>query len=153
MESDADMAARQLSELEVRRLEVYAAGSTPHWAWSVLGAGVGLFVASFSLRNPVVNAAAAAAYTVFIAVWVAAVIRRTGVQSRFGHMPAPLRRVLYWGWFSGAVAAGAAVAIGLAFSYAAGGILAGIVFALGGRRYAAVFQRRAAGLVAAARTT
>lgn len=142
----------QLEEMECRRLEVYAAPSTPAWGWPTLGVAVGLFLASFQFHSVVVHIAGAVAYALFIGIWVGTLARRSGVQPRLRGMPKPLRKELWRFWVAGAILAGVAVAIGLAGSFVLAGVVAGLVTAVGGRTYDRTFRRQAASLLAAARS-
>lgn len=145
MESDSPAtAADQLRHVEGHRIAVYAASSAPRWAWPTFGVATGLYLSSFALRSAVVRIVAVVLWGVFIGGWVSLVYRRSGVQPRVRGMPQPLRRELWRFWAGSAAIVVVTLSVGVAWSFVAGGVFAGVTAALGGQAY----ERRYAQAVA-----
>lgn len=136
----------QLRDLERQRLAVYAAASAPRWAWPTFGLATGLYLASFSLHSHALSAVAVVLWAAFIGVWVSVASRRSGVQPRWRGMPQPLRRELWRFWAGGALVACVGAAVGLAWSFVAGGVVAGVGTAVGGQAYERRYGRALARL-------
>lgn len=139
---------RELDELERQRLEVYRAQATPGWAWPSFGLVVLVFLSSFELRRAWVAAVASLGYACFVGFWAGAIAKRSGVQPRLRGMPKPLFGELVRFWVAGALVAAAVVALGLAVSFLAAGVVAGVVTIIGGRHFDRRYRRRADALLA-----
>ena len=118
--------------------------------WPVIGVMAALLFASFHFENPALIGFAIAVYVVGVFVAVGMQAKKTGVQPRFGSMPAELKRNLYRFWAASAILAIGGVALAFATNFLVAGVVIGIGIALIGMGYHRESRRIVASLLESA---
>jgi len=148
--SQPSPAAQQLRDVERHRLQVYASGTTPTWAWPTFGVLLFVLLSSYEIPGTWARIVFPMLYALSVGVWVGLVAKHAGVQPRLRGMPRGLQREIYAFWVVGAVAAALLVALGLTVSFVLAGVLGGLLIAVGGSWYDRRYRRLASRLALAA---
>lgn len=103
--------------------------------WPAVGVMAALFFSSFHFDSGLVKAIAMILYVVGIFAVVGWQVKRSGVQPRFGPMPAELKRNMYAFWLASTVIIGLALVLAFTTNFLLAAVVIGLSFTAVGLAY------------------